>query len=105
MSWGEGRPRSDLNSVCSASAKQAAQLQPELLTAQLALGRLLVETDDERGGIEHLEQALQLDAGNLETHLALAKAYSKLGNADDARRERLQCLAISAKESSAVAGP
>ena len=86
-------------------ARQAAQLQPGLSTAQLALGRLLVETGDEKGGIEHLEKALQLDANNLETHLALVKAYSKLGRADDARRERLQCLAISAKETPAIAAP
>jgi Tfp pilus assembly protein PilF len=63
--------------------------------AQLVLGRALVETGDVAAGLPHLQTVLASDPQNLEAHLALAKAYSKLGKTDDARRERLQCLAIS----------
>ena len=62
--------------------------------AQLALGRALVETGDVKSGIEHLEKELQVEPDNFEAHLALAKAYSKSGRAEDARRERLYCLQV-----------
>jgi tetratricopeptide (TPR) repeat protein len=75
-------------------AQKAATEEPEATVPQLVLGRSLLETGDVKGGMEHLEKALQLDPENLETHLALAKAYSKSGRKEDARRERLRCLEI-----------
>ena len=75
-------------------AQKAAVEEPEATVPQLVLGRSLLETGDVKGGMEHLEKALQLDPENLETHLALAKAYSKSGRKEDARRERLRCLEI-----------
>ena len=42
-----------------------------------------------------LKKSCRLEPGNLEAHLTLAKAYSKLGRKDDARRERLLCLELS----------
>jgi len=75
-------------------AQKAAAEEPEATVPQLVLGRSLLETGDVKGGMEHLEKALQLDPENLETHLALAKAYSKSGRKEDARRERLRCLEI-----------
>lgn len=75
-------------------SEKAVALDPTLPIAQLALGRALVETGDVKSGIEHLEKELQAEPGNFETHLALAKAYSKSGRAEDARRERLYCLQI-----------
>jgi Flp pilus assembly protein TadD len=47
------------------------------------------------GGMQHLEKALKLEPDNIETHLALAKAYSKSGRKEDARRERVLCLRLS----------
>ena len=75
-------------------AQKAVAEEPEATVPQLVLGRSLLETGDVKGGMEHLEKALQLDPDNLETHLALAKAYSKSGRKEDARRERLRCLQI-----------
>ena len=75
-------------------AQKAAELEPALPSAQLVLGRCLMETGDLKGGMQHLEKALQLEPDNLETHLALAKAYSKSGRREDARRERLLCLQL-----------
>ena len=46
---------------------------------RLVLGRALVETGDIKGGIEHLEKELRLNPESLETHIALAKAYSEAG--------------------------
>lgn len=75
-------------------AQKAAAEAPDLPVAQLVLGRSLAETGDLTEGIEHLEKALQLQPGYLETHVALATAYARAGRAQDARRERLQSLAM-----------
>jgi superkiller protein 3 len=75
-------------------AQEAAKDEPSLLIAQLVLGRALTETGDLNDGVQHLLLVLAADPQNLDAHLALAKAYSKLGRKDDASRERLECLAI-----------
>lgn len=75
-------------------AQKAAAAEPMLPSAQLVLGRSLMETGDLKGGMEHLEKALQLEPDNLEVHLGLAKAYSKSGRKEDARRERVLCLRL-----------
>lgn len=75
-------------------AKRGVEEAPNVSTAQLVLGRSLVETDNIKDGLAHLERALQLEPNELETHLALVNAYSRLGRKDDAKRERLQCLQL-----------
>jgi tetratricopeptide (TPR) repeat protein len=75
-------------------AQRAVSEAPALPVAQLVLGRSLAETGDLPGGIEHLETALQLQPGYLETHVALATAYASSGREQDARRERIQSLAM-----------
>lgn len=85
--------RNDFSTALAYSQKAVA-LDPKLPVAQLALGRALVETGDVKSGIEHLEKELQVEPDNFETHLALAKAYSKSGRAADARRERLYCFQV-----------
>jgi tetratricopeptide (TPR) repeat protein len=76
------------------NAKLAATEDPSLPLGQLVLGKALVETGDASGGVIHLETLLRMEPSNLEGHLAIAKAYSNLGRADDARRERLLCLQL-----------
>lgn len=76
-------------------AQNAVAKDAALPSAQLVLGRSLLETGDVNGGMQHLEKALQLEPDNIETHLALAKAYSKSGRKEDARRERVLCLRLS----------
>ncbi|HEX4067604.1 MAG TPA: tetratricopeptide repeat protein [Acidobacteriaceae bacterium] len=75
-------------------AKKAAEEAPTLPMAQLSLGRALLETGDAKSATQVLEKALPLDPQNLEIHLALARAYSETGREQDARRERLACLAM-----------
>ena len=86
-------------------AKRLAQAQPELAPAQLILGRALVDTGDVPAGIEHLERALKIEPNNLETHIALAKAYSKSGRDDESRRERALCLQLSRSNATQLAHP
>ncbi len=83
-------------------AKQAMAEDPTVPIAQLVLGRALLDTGDVKGGTELLEKELQRDPDNLETHIALAKAYSKSGRKEDARRERLRCLELEKSEGPVV---
>jgi tetratricopeptide (TPR) repeat protein len=84
-------------------ARQVAEKQPRMAAAQLVLGRALAETGSLTEGIQHLERALQLEPNNLEVHIALAKAYSRSGRDEDARRERLLCLQMTKDEATHVA--
>jgi tetratricopeptide (TPR) repeat protein len=86
-------------------AEKAAAEKPTLPSAQLVLGKSLLETGDVEHSLEHLEQALQLEPNNLETHLALAKAYSKSGRKEDARRERLLCLRMTSSNGTTTEHP
>ncbi len=76
-------------------AQKAEEEDPKLTIAQLVYGRALIETGNLPAGIPLLEQVTQQEPGNLEAHISLAKAYSKSGRPEDARRERLVCLSIS----------
>jgi len=86
-------------------ARKAVAQDPTLPSAQLVLGRALTETGNTKEGIEHLEKTAQLQPDNLEVHLALAKAYSKSGRKEDARRERLQCLEMTKNETAPSTHP
>lgn len=76
-------------------AAKAATEDPSLPMGQLVYGRALLETGDINGALPHLENVLRSEPDNLEAHLAIVKAYSKLGRSEDARRERLLSLSIS----------
>jgi tetratricopeptide (TPR) repeat protein len=95
IAWAYGSRRDYAASL--ADAQQAVKENPNLLIAQLALGRALVETGSLTDGVQHLLTVIAADSQNLDAHLALAKAYSGLGRKEDARRERLLCLAITAQ--------
>jgi tetratricopeptide (TPR) repeat protein len=84
-------------------AERAVKENPRLPLAQLVSGRALVETGDVNGGIQHLQEALQLEPGNLEIHLALVRGYSEAGLNEDARRERQFCLEATKDEVNQVA--
>jgi tetratricopeptide (TPR) repeat protein len=86
-------------------ARKAVAQDPTLPSAQLVLGRALTETGDPKGGIENLEKTAQLQPDNLEVHLALAKAYSKFGRKEDARRERLLCLEMTKNDTAPTTHP
>ena len=95
IAWAYGSSRDYTASL--ADAQQAVKENPNLLIAQLVLGRALVETGSLTDGVQHLLTVVAADSQNLDAHLALAKAYSELGRKGDARRERLLCLAITAQ--------
>ncbi len=86
-------------------AEKVAAAEPSLPQARLVLGRALVETGDVKGGTEVLEEELQREPDNLEIHFALAKAYSKAGRKEDARRERLLCFQIEKNATAQQARP
>lgn len=86
-------------------AKRTAEELPNLPGSQLTLGRALLDTGDLSGGITHLEQAEKLQPDNIETHIALAKAYSKSGRDDDARRERTLCLQMTQNRAASLIHP
>lgn len=86
-------------------AKRIAQIQPERAGTQLILGRALLDTGDLTAGIEHLERGLKLEPDNLELHIALAKAYSKSGRDQDARRERALCLQMTNDSAARIVHP
>ncbi len=73
-------------------ARRIAQARPESAVSELMLGRALLDTGNEAAGIEHLERGIKREPDNLELHIALAKAYSKSGRDEEARRERALCL-------------
>jgi tetratricopeptide (TPR) repeat protein len=75
-------------------AQRAANQKADLVTAHLVLGRSLIETENLKDGIAHLEQAMNLEPNDLEVHIALAKAYSKSGRNEEARKERKLSLQL-----------
>jgi tetratricopeptide (TPR) repeat protein len=87
-----------------AYAEKALAEDSSLSIARLAQGRALIETGRLKDGLSLLEKESRLEPDNLEIHFALAKAYSKSGRKEDARRERLLCLQMekSAKSQEAL---
>ena len=60
--------------------------------AQIALGRSLAETGEEKRAAELLNQVLKKDPESLEAHMGLAAMYARSGKREDAYRERMFCL-------------
>jgi tetratricopeptide (TPR) repeat protein len=75
-------------------SQRAVHQNANSATAQLVLGRSLMETENLKDGLVHLEAALKLEPNDLEVHVALAKAYSKLGRKEEARNQRMLCLQL-----------
>ena len=75
-------------------AKAAAQNEAQASLAQYVFGRALLEQGEVQDAIPHLQSAEHIDPSNLDTHVLLATAYARVGNPADARRERLQSLAL-----------
>lgn len=86
-------------------SQRAVRQNANSATAQLVLGRSLMETDNLKDGIDHLEEALKLEPNDLEAHIALAKAYSKSGRNEEARKERLLCLQLTRSGGAQLANP
>jgi len=87
-------------SDASSYAKRAVEDQPSSPLAQYVYGLILTDVHE---ATRRLEIAEQLDPSNLEYHVALARAYSRSGRNDDARRERK--ISIRLARESEVRGP
>jgi Flp pilus assembly protein TadD len=74
------------------NAARAAADAPDLPRAQYAYGLVLLDTGEIAKAIPLLEAAERADPGQLEFHIAIARAYSKAGRYEDARRERRASL-------------
>jgi tetratricopeptide (TPR) repeat protein len=75
--------------------QKSVEEDPSVAMHQLILGKALMETGQTVAGLPHIEKALQIEPDYLEAHLAVAKAYSKLGRKDDALKERQLCMKLS----------
>ena len=71
-------------------AESALKLVPGNFAAYLVLGRLLLGLDRAPDAVTKLEKAAQLAPNSADVHFALASAYSRLGRAEDARREQAE---------------
>ena len=65
------------------------QLTPSHYRANLLRGRILSLEGDPAGALPNLEKAAELEPNSREAHLFLAEAYTQLGRAMDAARERV----------------
>ncbi|MGA7415728.1 MAG: tetratricopeptide repeat protein [Bryobacteraceae bacterium] len=86
--------RAGRDDVALSMAQQAVEDGESTPMAHFVYGVLLTRQGELARGIEHLEKAQKLDPNNLEYHIALAGAYSKLGRNEEARRERLTSIAL-----------
>jgi len=77
----------DVSEALPLAAKAAADA-PDLPRAQYAYGLTLLDTGETARAIPLLEAAGRAEPGQLEYHTAIARAYSKAGRYEDARRER-----------------
>jgi tetratricopeptide (TPR) repeat protein len=73
---------------------RAAQLQPALVDAQVALGKILTQLGQPEAAIKPLLEAVRLDPDNASAHYRLAQVYRALKRDDDARREMETFLAL-----------
>ena len=73
---------------------RAAQLQPTLVDAQVALGKVLAQVGQPEEATKHLLEAVRLDPENASAHYRLAQVYRALKRDDDARREMETFLAL-----------
>jgi tetratricopeptide (TPR) repeat protein len=97
----------DLKAALSYASRSVASKPVEASSApplaHYVYGLILTRTGDLQKGVEHLEEAEKLDPANLEYHIVLAGAYSKLGRSKDSRRERLLTISMAREEEPSAA--
>jgi tetratricopeptide (TPR) repeat protein len=73
---------------------RATQLQPTLVDAQVAQGKVLAQLGQPEEALKHLLEAVRLDPDNASAHYRLSQVYRALKRDDDARREMAAFLAL-----------
>jgi tetratricopeptide (TPR) repeat protein len=89
-------------------AEDAARLAPADFLARKVLGQVKLQTGDAVGAVEELEAARDLEPSSPSVRFQLARAYQRLGRAEDARRERgefSRLEAIQQKQRGGQTGP
>jgi tetratricopeptide (TPR) repeat protein len=69
-------------------AEEGAKIAPTVPAAFLVLGRALLETNDAERAVTELEKGAALAPESADVQFALARAYKRVGRADDAERAR-----------------
>jgi tetratricopeptide (TPR) repeat protein len=75
-------------------AEKAVQLDPKMVLARNALGRILLELGQIDRAVGELEAGVKLESSNPEMYYALARAYSKAGRDADAQRARSEFMRL-----------
>jgi tetratricopeptide (TPR) repeat protein len=79
------RPGSSEEEEAMQSLQRSVELQPQLLQAQVLLGKLLLRSGDLDSAAAHLEEALKLDADNMAAIYSLAQVRQKQGDKESAK--------------------
>jgi len=66
---------------------RAAQLQPNMVDAQVGMGKVLTQLGQPDEAIKHLQEAVRLDPDDASAHYRLAQVYRALKRDEDAQRE------------------
>ena len=86
-------------------AAEAVKLAPEHFATRLALGQVMLETDDLKNAVHELEAAAHLAPGSPQAHFLLARVYARTGRAADAERERAEFTRLDQLVRAARQGP
>jgi tetratricopeptide (TPR) repeat protein len=78
--------------------RRAIALDPLLAEPHFRLGNAAIAEDNLLDAIRHLEAAVKLDPGGSKIHLALARAYNRVGRQEEASRLQRRFLELKAKE-------
>jgi tetratricopeptide (TPR) repeat protein len=79
------RPGSAEEQEALRALERSVELQPDLLQAQVLLGKLLMRSGDLERAAAHLEIALKLDANHMAAIYQLAQVRQKQGRAEEAK--------------------
>ena len=85
--WKQNRANKTSDSEIESLLNHAITLDPDLSPAELQLGILKSERNDNAAAVTHLIRAIQLDPQSQEAHFRLSEAYRKLGEAEKSKQE------------------
>ncbi len=75
-------------------AQAAVKAAPRSFAAHAALGRVYLDLDQAAKAIDELKLSVDLEPTSPQTRIALASAYQKIGNKEEAARQRAEFLRL-----------